>query len=128
MMIELTERAVEKFTEIKRTHNRPNAAMRVRVEKTGCSNARIHIGMDEFRETGDLAIETQGTLVYIDPQSAPFLEGAKVGWDKKDGREGFTIALPPVNEANRKNETCPGKTCGMNLIETILPLGSKSIR
>jgi len=118
-MIYLTDKAYQKFHEIRRIQNRPQAALRVAVLGGNCAGLNYHVGLDEFRAADDLVIESRGTRIYLDWLSAPYLWGSEVEWMEVEDDAGFVIFNPNQGRSRggcgKDGQRCmtkgDGKTC-----------------
>jgi iron-sulfur cluster assembly accessory protein len=94
-MMTISDRAA---TEMKRyidERGEPDVAIRVFVQGAcGCGSASYGMGLeDEFGEDESI-FELQGVKLVVDPESAPFLEGAEIDYSDGLMGRGFTIANP----------------------------------
>lgn len=96
-MIALTEKAALKV----KAHlmNRDSAhGIRVGVRTTGCSGLGYILEYVYQINPDDIVYESEGVNIYVDPKSAPFLEGMVMDW-KRDGlNEGFDFQNPNVKD------------------------------
>lgn len=95
-VVELTESAIAKISELLEAEGDPELALRMAVRPGGCSGFSYEMFFDsEFDE--DDTVETFGSVkVVVDPQSAERIRGATL--DYKDGlmEAGFAINNPNV--------------------------------
>ena len=82
-MLTVTENALKKFKSIFDEENRQEQGIRITAQR-GASPFSIEYGLT-FVEPGqepaaDKAIEKDGIKFYVDPQSAPLVEGATVDY------------------------------------------------
>ena len=118
-MIHITHRASEKFQEIRRNQNREQAAMRVAVLGGDCAGLKYYVGLDEFHAANDLVIESQGTRIFMDLTSAPYLWGSRIEWMEVEDDAGFVIFNPNKGRSQggcgKDGQGCmtkgDGKTC-----------------
>ena len=73
----VTERAAKRVAAILRKEA-PGAMLRVAVNGGGCSGFQYAFDIETARTDDDLAIESDGAVVLIDPVSLDFLKGARI--------------------------------------------------
>jgi len=93
-MITVTERASEKVKEIMEAEEKPGYGLRVYVEGGGCSGFQYGMAFEKAETEEDDVFEMHGLKIFVDPYSAPMLNGTEV--DYKDGLQdaGFSIKNP----------------------------------
>ncbi len=79
----------------------PDLALRVYIEGGGCSGFQYGFEFDENRAEDDLAVQTSGVTLLVDPLSLQYLMGAEV-----DYTESLTGAQFVIRNPNAKT------TCG----------------
>ena len=94
MSVTLTERAA------KRVHNllqqRGFVALRLAVKTSGCSGMAYALEYAESVGADDLAFESHGVKVLIDPLSLPYLDGTELDFVREGLNEGFKFDNPNV--------------------------------
>lgn len=92
-MVNLTDAAVAKVTEIIEQENQSGKALRIYVEGGGCSGFQYGFQFDDARD-GDEVVEFPGFKLLIDPFSMNYLQNSQV--DYADGLygAGFKISNP----------------------------------
>jgi len=108
-MIILTKEAAAKVGEF--AAQMPEARgrdLRIFIQGAGCSGFSYGFTFDE-KQAGDTIVEAGGIRVLVDPQSAPYLQGATVDFVEDDRGSGFTVDNP--NEA-AMGDGCGGCSCG----------------
>ncbi len=94
-MISLTEKAATKVKELVEEKGlEGQAALRVFVVGGGCSGYQYGMALARQPDDDDLVIEHDGVRLVVDPDSAPFLEGAEIDYVDDLMRAGFTIFNP----------------------------------
>lgn len=90
-MITITSRVAEQVRTL--VAGKPGAALRIRVEKGGCSGMQYAMSVDQPRPN-DLVVGEDGGQVLVDPEALPFIDGSTV--DYLDGLTGagFKITNP----------------------------------
>jgi Fe/S biogenesis protein NfuA len=95
-MVTFTDIAREKILGIIRGEARQDLALRFAVQGRGPGGFQYRLGMvgPEERTPEDRVVDGGGFEVYIDPSSAPSLEGATVDFVEEGGASGFKIDNP----------------------------------
>ena len=95
-MINVTETAAGKITELLAEENKLGAGLRVFVQGGGCSGFQYGLMIDEGEgdATTDSVIEINGVKLLVDPISARYLAGAEVDFVDNITGGGFTIKNP----------------------------------
>ena len=100
--IELTEEAageIRKFFDAEGLHAE-EATLRVSVLPGGCSGFEYGLEVDEQpAEPDDLAVESHGIRILIDPFSAQYLSGVTIGYHTSFKGSGFTFDNPNVQKS-----------------------------
>jgi iron-sulfur cluster assembly protein len=91
-MMNITDTAATELKRIVDENGQPDLAVRVFVEGAcGCGSARYGMGLEDEISEGEQVLESCGIRFVVDPDSAPYLEGAEIDFrDSLMGR-GFTI-------------------------------------
>jgi iron-sulfur cluster assembly accessory protein len=93
-MLTLTENASKKVNEIfSGDSSLSGKALRVLVEKGGCSSYQYGFAFDEKKE-GDAEIEQAGFKVLVDPETAGLLAGSVIDYKEDFSGGGFAISNP----------------------------------
>ena len=93
-MVTLTETASRKLSELLAQQASPVAGLRLSVQQGGCSGYQHGMSFAESEQPGDWVGEFGGVKVFVDPQSAPVLEGVEVDWIETLQTTGFAIRNP----------------------------------
>ena len=95
-MINVTEAAAEKISELLTEENRPGAGLRVFVQGGGCSGFQYGLMIDEGdgNTEADQTFEVHGVRLLVDPISLRYLKGAEVDFVDNNMGGGFTIKNP----------------------------------
>jgi iron-sulfur cluster insertion protein len=95
-MINVTEAAAEKISELLTEENRPSAGLRVFVQGGGCSGFQYGLMIDEGdgNAEADHTFEVNGVRLLVDPISIRYLNGAEVDFVDNNMGGGFTIKNP----------------------------------
>ena len=100
-MIEITDSAKNKITELLREENDPDLKLRTFVQGGGCSGFTYSLGFDAESKEGDMVITSDDIKLFIDGKSLFYLSGTEL--DFSDGLNGKGFVF------NNPNAT---KTCG----------------
>ena len=93
-IIRLTENAAREIKEmLAREENSAGKALRVFIEKGGCSGLQYGMVFDEPRE-GDFSAQFHGVPVLVDNISAEYVRGAIVDFSDALSGGGFKISNP----------------------------------
>ena len=95
-MINVTEAAAEKITELLTEENRTGAGLRVFVQGGGCSGFQYGLMIDEGEgdPESDQTFDVNGVRLLVDPISLRYLNGAEVDFVDNNMGGGFTIKTP----------------------------------
>ena len=96
-MINVTEAAADKITELLAEENKTGAGLRVFVQGGGCSGFQYGLMIDEGAESDgstDQVFEVNGVRLFVDPISLRYLKGAEVDFVDNTMGGGFTIKNP----------------------------------
>jgi iron-sulfur cluster assembly accessory protein len=95
-MINVTEAAAEKITELLTEENKPESGLRVFVQGGGCSGFQYGLMIDDGE--GDPEVDqiftVNGVRLYVDPISLSYLKNAEVDFVDNNMGGGFTIKNP----------------------------------
>lgn len=100
-MIEITDSAMTKISEILAEENNPKVKLRTFVQGGGCSGFSYGFTLDQEQNEDDFLIERAGTTILVDSMSMQYLQGAII--DYKDELMGASFVI------NNPNATT---TCG----------------
>ena len=95
-MINVTETAAEKISELLAEENKVGAGLRVFVQGGGCSGFQYGLMIDEGEgdATSDQVFTVNGIRLLVDPISLRSLKGAEVDFVDNNMGGGFTIKNP----------------------------------
>ena len=93
-MISITESASEKVKELLASEGREGQALRVFVKGMSCSGPAYGMALDDSTRPDDAIAEQFGVRILVDPQSAPYVEGAEIDYVERLMDRGFTITNP----------------------------------
>lgn len=86
--------AAAKVQELIREEGNSELALRVYIQGGGCSGFEYGFEFDENRAEDDLAVETDGVTLLVDPLSLQYLMGAEVDYTESLNGARFVIRNP----------------------------------
>ena len=93
-MIEITENATIKITDILAEENNPKARIRVFLQGGGCSGMRYGFTFDEVMNEDDFEMPLSQSKILIDAMSMQYLTGATVDYKEDIQGSQFVITNP----------------------------------
>jgi len=94
-MINVSETAAAKISELLTEENKAGSGLRVFVQGGGCSGFQYGLMIEENGQgAGDLVFESHGVKLFVDPISVRYLKGAEVDFVDTIAGGGFTIKNP----------------------------------
>ena len=97
-MLTLTEKAVDKVKEVIASQSETEAGgIRVSVVGGGCSGFQYAMQLEPESQEGDEVITVDGFSVFVDQQSAPFLQGVEIDYIETPQGAGFKFNNPNVS-------------------------------
>ena len=96
--VDVTEMAAEKAKALLADSEYPAGALRVRVVNGGCSGMRYELSFDGTSRDDDDELEFHGLKVWVDAESATYLDGITVDFSDDLNGAGFRIDNPAASE------------------------------
>ena len=93
-MINVTETAASKITELLSEEQKNGSGLRVFVQGGGCSGFQYGLMIEEGGGVGDRLFQSNGVNLFVDPVSISYLKGAEVDFVDTITGGGFTIKNP----------------------------------
>ena len=97
-MLKLTESAAaairQSIASAAATAGRPLAGLRLMVSSGGCAGLQYGMALELDAEPDDIAVETDGVTVLVDPDSRSFLDGVTVDFVHRLEGSGFVFENP----------------------------------
>ena len=93
-MINLTESAIDKISEILAEENNPKVKLRTFVQGGGCSGFSYGFTLDEEQNEDDFVIEQPGVAILVDSMSMQYLQGATIDYKEELMGSSFVIQNP----------------------------------
>lgn len=109
-MLTISDKAAEKVKAILQEKGILEGALRIFVMGGGGSGLQYGMALARAPEEDDALVRHDGVTLLIDPQSAPFLEGAEIDYVEDVMQSGFTILNP--NAPTGGGCACGGAGCG----------------
>jgi iron-sulfur cluster assembly protein len=76
----------------------PEGALRVAVRNGGCSGMRYELAFDDQQREDDTKLEFFGLPVWVDAESANFLDGITIDFSDELNDAGFKVQNPNASE------------------------------
>ena len=92
-VVTLTPEAAEKVREFQ-ADGAEDSVLRVSVIPGGCSGFEYGLDMDTETREDDFSFECEGVQVVVDPFSAQYLAGVRIGYHSSFKGTGFTFENP----------------------------------
>lgn len=96
--LQLTEAAATRGRELLAKSQMPDGALRVAVRDGGCSGMRYELLFDEKPGEDDTKLEFFGLAVWVDAESATYLDGITIDFSDELNDAGFKIQNPKASE------------------------------
>ena len=98
LTLALTDNASTKAKRLLASNKDNHVALRVAVRNGGCSGMRYELTFDSELREGDDELDFDGLKVWVDPESAPYLEGITIDFSDHLNDAGFKIKNPAASE------------------------------
>jgi iron-sulfur cluster insertion protein len=92
--LDFTPAAAAKVRQLISEEGNPELKLRVYIQGGGCSGFQYGFEFDETRGEDDLAVDTDGVTLLVDPLSLQYLMGAAVDYSESLHGAQFTIRNP----------------------------------
>jgi len=95
----LSPAAVERIRNLRRSFERPDGGLRLRIIAGGCSGMQYRIDFAETPRTNDLVVTSEDVKVFVDPKSLTYVKGSSLDyWEDLLGG-GFKVVNPNAKSA-----------------------------
>lgn len=94
MLPRLTSAAAARVAAIAARQGKSGLMLRLAVDGGGCAGFQYRFGLEAAATPEDVAVETDGITMLIDPDSLPFVAGAEVDYVEKIGAAAFEVRNP----------------------------------
>ncbi len=98
-VISLSKEAVDKLKELQLKHKKNGYGLRVQVVRGGCSGNQYIMELEKGPSAGDTVVEQDGIKVFVDHDSATFLQGSQIHYIESLQGAGFKIKNPNVTKS-----------------------------
>ena len=99
-MITITDTAAKKIADLRLEEGKPEWGLRIRLVGGGCSGMSYELGWEDAAAANDNVVESQGIKLFVDQNSAPYLEGVEIDFvDNQMLGAGFAINNPNVKSS-----------------------------
>lgn len=92
--LQFTQAAARKVRELILEEGNQELKLRVYIQGGGCSGFQYGFSFDEALQGDDLAVETDGVTLIVDPVSLQYLSGAQVDYSESLHGAQFVIRNP----------------------------------
>jgi iron-sulfur cluster assembly protein len=92
--LELTDSAVRQIKTLTQQKGTPQGGLRLGVRGGGCSGFSYVIDWDATPGEKDQVVERDGARVFVDPKSAPLLDGTVVDYKRSLMQSRFELSNP----------------------------------
>ena len=93
-IMQLTDAAAERITEIIEDSDKPVIGVRVGVKNAGCAGMAYTLDPVETPGAADDKVSAHGVDVYVDPKAVLFLLGSTMDYEQTKLRSGFIFSNP----------------------------------
>ena len=98
-MIQLTDSAANAVRSAIAGASGPIAGLRLQVEAGGCAGHKYMMGLVPGPAPEDIVVESDGFKVFVEPSSAPLLQGVTVDFVISLDGSGFTFDNPAATSS-----------------------------
>jgi iron-sulfur cluster assembly protein len=95
MAVTLTNRAAEHVSQFIAKRGK-GLGVRLGVKTTGCSGLAYKLEFVDSMNQEDMAFESHGVKVVVDPKSLPYIDGTELDYTREGLNEGFKFNNPNV--------------------------------
>ncbi len=92
--ISLTSSAARRVAQIAAKQGNPALKLRLSVDGGGCAGFQYKFGLETDVAPDDLAVETDGVTLVVDPMSLPLVDGCEVDYVESLGGAAFQVRNP----------------------------------
>lgn len=108
----VTPTAATKIKAITEQENKIGYGLRVRMVGGGCGGPKYQLGLDEKADEGDVVVESNGLHVFIDPDSAEWMDQASIDYIEGAMGSGFKVLNPNIESKTTGGGGCGSGGCG----------------
>jgi iron-sulfur cluster assembly accessory protein len=92
--LKLTENAVQQLKSLLARDKLIDHALRISVSDGGCSGFSYQLNFEKEHQPGDITLDLENLIVYVDPKSVPFLQGTVIDFVSGLYGGGFKFTNP----------------------------------
>lgn len=92
--VTLTPAAAKRVATIAAKQGKPDLKLRLAVDGGGCAGFQYKFGLEDAALPDDIATETDGVTLLVDPVSLPLIAGAQVDYVESLGGAAFQVKNP----------------------------------
>ena len=96
IIIDLTEKAVNKVKSLLEKENKKDYGLRVGIVSGGCSGYMYDISLEKSPKENDKVIEEKGIKIFMNPESVNFMKGSTIDYIDTLQNSGFKVNNPNV--------------------------------
>ncbi|MGA2554971.1 MAG: iron-sulfur cluster assembly accessory protein [Verrucomicrobiota bacterium] len=93
-LIKVTSNAARKVSSLLQKQGRPGGVLRVAVVGGGCSGLQYKMDLQDQPASRDIAVESSGIKVVVDPKSALYVTGSELDFVDALQEGGFKVKNP----------------------------------
>ena len=97
--VQVTENAAEEIKNMLEAQKKTGYGLKVKVIRGGCAGYMYELNFVKAASPGDTTIESRGLKLFVDPQSAPLLEGCEIDYVAGLMNAGFKVNNPNEKKA-----------------------------
>lgn len=98
-MVTLTPRAAQKVKEFLAEQAKPEYGLRMAVIGGGCSGFQYDLGVEAEPSAEDRVFESEGVKIFVDPDSAHYLENTELDYVDTMAGSGFKFNNPNAKKS-----------------------------
>ena len=98
-MIIVSDKAAKKILSLKQEEDTPEAFLRIKVARGGCSGLSYKMDFDEAKTEKDSLFAHNGADVIVDSQSLLYIAGMTLDYDGGLNGQGFTFSNPNATKS-----------------------------
>ncbi len=98
-LTEIAELRLRMFLQAKKSEDAPQQGIRVAVKDGGCSGYQYALDFVQAPQSNDLELEQGKLRIYVDPQSAPLLNGVVIDFVEGLTQSGFKFSNPNATDS-----------------------------
>jgi iron-sulfur cluster assembly protein len=98
VLTEIAELRLRAFLQASNQSENPARGIRISVEDGGCNGYQYALNLIQTPKADDVLVQQGKVAVYLDPQSAPLLEGVVVDYVEGLTQSGFKFSNPNATD------------------------------